>query len=271
MSAEQEPLGKRDYYGLLGVTFEVFALALRCQGAATLPRRVMCLRSAAGALLTRDFVAAAVHRGADSRRVPALSSGAQPRGGDSRRDASLTLSLLLRFQKWHPDKHPGDEAAKAFFHKISEAYHGARPPRSRRRFAQGSRRVPSTRAARARAAGRAYFSAPAARCTHAQPPDGPRHARGAVLSDPFLRAEFDKATEFFVERMALDEYLHRFHALILTVNGLGSAGWGDEEEPIDPLLLAFHAGAPARGTGARCVPPGAAAHSCGVCRCSSWS
>jgi len=54
-----------------------------------------------------------------------------------RRDASLTLSLPSCFQKWHPDKHPGDEAAKAFFQQISEAYHGARTPRSRRRVSQG--------------------------------------------------------------------------------------------------------------------------------------
>ena len=63
-----------------------------------------------------------------------------------------------------------------------------------------------------------------------------------------LRDEFDKATEFDVECMALEEYLRRFTTLILTVNGLGSVGgWGDEAEPADQLLLAFHAGAPARG------------------------
>jgi DnaJ-class molecular chaperone len=32
-------------------------------------------------------------------------------------------------QKWHPDKHVGDESAKAQFQRISEAYHGARPAR----------------------------------------------------------------------------------------------------------------------------------------------
>lgn len=67
----------------------------------------------------------------------------------------------------------------------------------------------------------------------------------AVLSDPALRNAYDKATEFDVESMALEEYLRRFTNLILTVNGLGHVGlgWGDEAEDMDPELLAFF-GAP---------------------------
>ena len=88
-----------------------------------------------------------------------------------------------------------------------------------------------------------------------------RHARAAVLSDPVLRDEYDKATEFDVESMALEEYLRRFTALILTVNGLGSVGgWGDEVEAVDPLFLAFQTGAPAQ-RGACCAPRSAAAES----------
>jgi hypothetical protein len=66
-----------------------------------------------------------------------------------------------------------------------------------------------------------------------------------VLSDPALRNAYDKATEFDVESMALEEYLRRFTNLILTVNGLGHVGlgWGDEAEDMDPELLAFF-GAP---------------------------
>ena len=90
-----------------------------------------------------------------------------------------------------------------------------------------------------------------------------------MLSDPLLRDEYDKATEFDVECMALEEYLRRFTNLILTVNGLGSVGgWGDEAEAIDPLLLSFQTGAP-RAPWRVLRAPSAAAESHCVCRCSS--
>ena len=61
-----------------------------------------------------------------------------------------------------------------------------------------------------------------------------------MLSDRALREEYDKATEFDVECMALEEYLRRFTNLILTVNGLGSVGLGAEEYEIpEPIRLGF--------------------------------
>jgi hypothetical protein len=59
-----------------------------------------------------------------------------------------------------------------------------------------------------------------------------------VLSDPALRASYNAATEYDVECMEIEEYLARFQYLILTVNGLGTAGWGEGEgEHAEPLLL----------------------------------
>jgi hypothetical protein len=63
-----------------------------------------------------------------------------------------------------------------------------------------------------------------------------------VLSDPALRASYNAATEYDVECMEIEEYLARFQYLILTVNGLGTAGWGlegaEHAEHAEPLLLA---------------------------------
>ena len=40
--------------------------------------------------------------------------------------AALCVSYCrcMRVQKWHPDKHPGDEQASSKFTEIGEAYHG---------------------------------------------------------------------------------------------------------------------------------------------------
>jgi hypothetical protein len=51
-----------------------------------------------------------------------------------------------------------------------------------------------------------------------------------VLSDPALREAYNAATEYAVECMDMAEYLARFKYLILTVNGLGNAGWCDEPD-----------------------------------------
>ncbi len=73
-----------------------------------------------------------------------------------------------------------------------------------------------------------------------------------MLSDAALREAYNAATEYDVECMEMEEYLARFQYLILTVNGLGNAGWGDaheEDAPHEPLALA----AAAAGAPAACV------------------
>jgi len=72
-----------------------------------------------------------------------------------------------------------------------------------------------------------------------------------VLSDAALRDAYDKATEFDVECMAVEEYLRRFTYLILTVNGLGNGGWAsDAPEQAEPLRLAGNGARPFPGKGA---------------------
>ena len=124
------------------------------------------------------------------------------------------------------------------------------PPASPTRHSlfQGWRGASRSAPSRAPAACRAYFSARPLHVVHDAAGLSVRAAAHAVLSDTALRHAYDKATEFDVESMAVEEYLRRFTNLILTVNGLGSAGlaWGEdlpvEEEP--KLLPYTAAGAP---------------------------
>ena len=70
-----------------------------------------------------------------------------------------------------------------------------------------------------------------------------------MLSDASRRAAYNAATDYDVECMEVEEYLARFKYLILTVSGLGNAGFGDHAEapqPADPLLLAAGGAAAAR-------------------------